>query len=573
MIISKQLQGGSSAPTLELEVSYGNYEIASNRTPISYVFRIKRPSNIESQQTKDYTINIGGNVIEGSTLVGGTGTKTIKSGSLYITHNEDGTKKFNISFSINIAITWSGTYNGIISTSGTMTLPTIPRATTPTLVDSATLGDTITISTPRKVNTFKHNLYLIIGNSEVTIANNVATSYQWTIPKNIATHITTSKRAIGKVVCETYDGNTYIGKASVNLTLIVPTDIVPTINSVVVTDDIGLNGYVEGKSKLDVTINASGIYGSTIKDVTSKLNSVIYKGSQFTTEPLNFHTKKVIKTKVTDSRGYYVEVETDITPMEYNAPKITNFKVQRCDQDGVISDEGTYLKIDYGFAISPLNNQNNKKVSFYYETISSFGTFKEITNKYADSGSFITDDEFSTDISYTLRMSVEDTFTNNKAYRDLPTEKVTLDIRASGRGMALGKIAEEDDLLDIAWNVKFKDDKAWTPLTLTSNFKPYDDDLENTPKYRVRDKIVEIRGAISPTTAHMTSNTRETIATLPVGLRPSDDIYKVCQGSGKNTWLFSVQPNGDITFSRYGTTEFANVPNTAWLVFQITYLI
>lgn len=581
MIISKQLNGGSSAPTLKLEVTPQDYNVEENTTPVKYVFTIERPSQINSNASKTYSISIDDETITGSTIVGGIGTKTIKSGTVKVKHNVDGTKIINISFSINIAITWSDVYNGIVSSSGTMSLPTIPRATEPSVKSSATLNDTVTISTPRKSASFKHKLYAIINGNKSLISDNVDTSYSWKIPLKLANYITETDKAICRISCETYNGDTLIGSKNVSVTLKVPSNIIPPITSINVTEasQISLEGYVEGKSKLNVVINASGVYASVIKTVTSTLNGVIYKELSFITETLDFNTNKNLEVTVTDSRGRTNTASVSITPMAYKAPKILKFNVNRCLQDGTLNDSGTYLKIDYSYEISSLNNQNTKQVEFYYETSNSFATFKTLTSDYASSGSFVTEDTFSLDISYLLRMKVIDKFTDVKAFVNVDTDSVTFDIHSSGQGMALGKVSEEQDLFDVNWLAKFRKrvefyrDTPWINLALDTAWTYYNNDVSNTPKYRVKGDVVEIRGQISPTTAHVTSNTRETIATLPSGVRPSSDIYVICQGSGKATWLFSVQKTGEITLSRYGVSSNDTVPLNAWLPFQVTYIL
>ena len=581
MIISKQLNGGSNAPTLKLEATPQDYNVEENTTPVKYTFTIERPSQINSNASKTYSISIGDETITGSAIVGGVGTKTIQSGTIIVKHNEDGTKIINISFSINIAISWGDVFNGYVSSSGTMSLPPIPRVTEPSVTSSATLNDMVTISTPRKSDSFKHKLYAIINGYKTLIADNVDTSYNWKIPLNLANYITETDKAVCVIKCETYNGDTLIGSKNVSMTLKVPINIIPLIVSVNVTEasQLSLEGYVEGKSKLNVDVNASGVYGSVIKTITSTLNGVIYKGLSFITETLDFNTNKNLDVTVTDSRGRTNTTSVNITPMAYKAPKILKFNVNRCLQDGTLNDSGMYLKIDYSYEISSLNNQNTKQVEFYYETSNSFATFKTLTSDYASSDSFVTENTFSLDTSYLLRMKVIDKFTDVNAFVNIDTDSVTFDIHSSGQGIALGKASEEQDVLDVNWLAKFRKrvefyrDTPWINLTLDSAWTYYNNDVSNTPKYRVKGDVVEIRGQISPVTAHATSNTRETIATLPSGVRPSSDIYILCQGSDKSSWLFSVQKTGEITLSRYGVSSNETVPLNAWLPFQATFLL
>ena len=151
------------------------------------------------------------------------------------------------------------------------------------------------------------------------------------------------------------------------------------------------------------------------------------------------------------------------------------------------------------------------------------------------------------------------------------TSNVIFDVHSSGKGMAFGKPSETENTLDIGWSVKYKTDRGWTPLTITGNFKAFD--TTTTPEFRVRDRTVEIRGVISPLTAHTGSDTLEDITTLPAELAPSKRIDVVCQGDQRATWMLTIQPDGKLQFSKYGKANFVSVPTTARLTFHTTYLI
>ena len=151
------------------------------------------------------------------------------------------------------------------------------------------------------------------------------------------------------------------------------------------------------------------------------------------------------------------------------------------------------------------------------------------------------------------------------------TSNVIFDVHSSGKGMAFGKPSEAENTLDIGWSVKYKTDREWTPLTITGNFKAFD--TTSTPEFRVRDRTVEIRGVISPLTAHTGSDTLEDITALPAELAPSKRIDVVCQGDQRATWMLTIQPDGKLQFSKYGKANFVSVPTTARLAFHTTYLI
>ena len=56
---------------------------------------------------------------------------------------------------------------------------------------------------------------------------------------------------------------------------------------------------------------------------------------------------------------------------------------------------------------------------------------------------------------------------------------------------------------------------GWKKATLTSNFKPYNDNEKYRPTYRKYGKIVEISGVITPSKTLNGSSNGVTIFTLP----------------------------------------------------------
>lgn len=115
-------------------------------------------------------------------------------------------------------------------------------------------------------------------------------------------------------------------------------------------------------------------------------------------------------------------------------------------------------------------------------------------------------------------------------------------------------------------------DTGWQTLTLTSDFHTYEDNSANTPQYRKTGKVVEIVGAIAPT-SNISAGTNKTIATLPEGYRPSKNRYFICQGTIRAIWTLYVYSNGQVIFSRYGKSEYADASTDVWLPFNVTFLV
>lgn len=112
-------------------------------------------------------------------------------------------------------------------------------------------------------------------------------------------------------------------------------------------------------------------------------------------------------------------------------------------------------------------------------------------------------------------------------------------------------------------------DTGWIQMQLTSSFKNYSD--QSKQEYRRIGKKVYLRGVMSPATTIPGSVNEVTITTLPEGFRPTRTEGQLCQGSMKNTWYLTVNPDGAVAFSRYGTTSTAAAEPSAWLPFSFSY--
>lgn len=580
--IQKTLSGGNQAPTLKLTITPQAYNVEANTTPVAYSFEIERPSNVNSSVQKNYSVSIGGQLITGKATIGGSGTKVIKSGTVTIKHNPDGTKMINYSFSMAVEITWSGTYNGTVAASGNLELPAIPRATQPSVnVEEAFIGDTITISMPRASVNYTHNLKLQIGAAVIQIGTGYGVSASYILPASLNNYITESTSYEATIWCETYQGTTHIGSKSCDILLKVPTSIAPSITAVTTTElntAITIGELVQGYSKIAVNVTAAGIYNSVVKLITATMGENQYQGAQFETETLLFSGNKDLVVKAKDSRGRTTTYTKQITVLEYYNPEIETFKVERCDSDGTLNESGEYAKITFKYKIAPLNSKNTKSVKIEYKNGDTYTTLYSDTTNYTQDTSIVTTQTFTTDSSFEFRMTVTDSLNTATANAQMETDKVTFDIHSSGQGMALGKVAETQGLFDVDWDAKFrkdvafKDDTEWTELTLETTWKPYNNVEANKPKYRIVGRVVEIRGAVSPVTAYTSAFSPVVFAQLPDKIKPESDIFMLCAGGNKETWTLVANSNG-LGVAQYGTTSYGTVGTSSRLAFQLMYTI
>lgn len=382
----------------------------------------------------------------------------ITAGWTDISHDSNG----NATFSVNLQVAVYGSEVNCVAYK-TFTLDTIARATVPTVnVTSADFGTNVIISTPRKANGFKHTLKYTFGGVTNTFANNVDTSYTWTIPLDFMNRIPNATSGTLTISCLTYSGSTLVGTKTVSFEATVPTSVVPKVNSVSVTeatpgikDKFGV--FLTDQSTFNVKINAVGAYGSTISSYSTTFVGATYSGSNFTTESVASDGDYKFSVTVKDTRGRTAKYEHTINVVEYLSPRIVSFYAFRCDEYGHEDDEGEYIAIDYGHNISPVNNKNDKSYTLELKSSSGSG-FSTIDsgNVYFHEDSIIL--EANVDNSYTIKLTVSDYFTTVSREIEAPTGFTMVDYHSSGKGIAFGRVAERSGAMEIGFTMYDKYD-------------------------------------------------------------------------------------------------------------------
>ena len=210
-------------------------------------------------------------------------TEAAGYGTCVINHNADGTGSVTLSWNADCSFANS---LKLITGSATVTLPTIPRATTPS-VGSLTMGSAGTITLSPASSSFTHTLRYQVGSASGTIVTKTSnTSVNWTPSRTLANQAPNSTTAVGTLYCDTYSGNTLIGTKSVSITINVPASIVPSATYTLTDSDSNIagqfNAFIQNKTRLNVNVNASGTYGSTIVSVTTTINGTTYTESKQT---------------------------------------------------------------------------------------------------------------------------------------------------------------------------------------------------------------------------------------------------------------------------------------------------
>jgi hypothetical protein len=422
---------------------------------------------INSSATKNGSVSINGNTYSFTfnASLSGNQTKTINERTVTIAHASNGTKSCSFGFSVGIAVTLSGTYYGTISKSGTGTFNTIPRASSFDSVSASSsyLNSTITYKYTPKSSSFYNRLKITVGGSAlktINLGTDSASQQTGTLTlsaSELATVYNKYPKAVSAIltfVLETYSNSEYTTKVGSSgektLKLTFPTSLVPTISSVTVSEAVAgiadkFKGYVQNKSKVKVVTSASGVNGSTISSIKVTVNGVTYTGSTITSGVLTKSGTVSISVKATDSRGRSVTSSKSITVKSYSPPQLNAFTGFRSLSDGTENYEGKALSLKYEYVISVLDNLNDSSYKIEYRTkgASSWTTLYSGTG-YNAYNTVVTNEIFSIDHAYDLRMTVTDYFGSDSKIIDVPTAFTLLDFRHTGKGIAIGKVSEKD---------------------------------------------------------------------------------------------------------------------------------
>lgn len=392
------------------------------------------------------------------------------SGTVTVPHNNDGTK--TVSWSIRMDEV-TGNYSGdtwkygATSTSGSLKLTDIPRATAPTLSKtSADMGTSVTITTTPAVSTFQHILYYQIGSGSWTAIGThlTSTTTTWTIPLNLASKVPNGTSLPLTIWCETYNGDTHIGTKSVSLTATVPSSVVPSISSITVSEsgtDVpsSFGRFVKSKSKLKIVTSASGSYGSTISNYTVEYLGTVYSGSSVTTGVINKSGSTSVKVTVTDSRGRKASRTKLIEVVDYNSPSLWGISVNRAKSDGTIADDGIYANITYAYSISSVNSKNAKSFKIEWSADQrSWKTLLSNTSDYSKDTSVTPSTSFDSDSKFYFRFTISDSFSTASKILTMTETYSLIDWDFSGKGMGFfGKPSKGNNTLEIFGKTEIQD--------------------------------------------------------------------------------------------------------------------
>ena len=444
-------------------------DIDNNVSSVTATLYYKRLNNYTTYGTGSFTLTIGDSTKTETPYIKIKYGEWVEAITLTtdVYHNSDGTISVDITGKGGI----SGTTLSSTDCSDTVALDTVPRASTISSVSNITLGNACAVKWYPMSATFRYKLKFSLGDWSYTtgiIYPKQITLYtydEYTIPLTVANQITDDKKETMTVTLYTYSNSaatTLVGSDSDTFTVTVPNNsstkpaVTLQLNPISALASPFSSLYIQGKSKVKATtLTATGKYGAKIKSYSMTVLGKSYS-SPYESDYLDLPGTITVAVKVTDSRGYYAEIEKEITVIPYNDPKIlpasgnNAIVCARCNSSGTITESGEYLKIiaKRSYSTVSLNGvQNNFCAIRYRYRLEGTRTFSDWTTLLSgkdsdadtvDSGA-IPGVVTSTTDAYVIQVGVIDDIGGADAYQaNIPTDFTTVDIPKAYKGKSIG---------------------------------------------------------------------------------------------------------------------------------------
>ena len=196
----------------------------TNKSSVTAIVYARRTSGSGTYCTVAGSVTINGSSKSISKYRGSddkwtTSWKEVGRYTTEVTHNEDGTKSINISFSISAD---TGGMNGTAKGSGSATLDKINRASKLNAIEDFKLTDTITINITKYITTATDKLQIKLGDTLIREVANITNGYELTFTTTEQTtikNLMTSPQATLIFLLTTISGDTALGTSTQSATV------------------------------------------------------------------------------------------------------------------------------------------------------------------------------------------------------------------------------------------------------------------------------------------------------------------------------------------------------------------
>ena len=336
----------------------------------------------------------------------------------------------------------------------TITLTPIPLGSSVS-APGGVIGDRMTISITKKIPNATHTLRFEFGDKRGTIAENVNTSYDWTIPEDLATKIPDSTSGWGRIYVDTYANGKLIQTqtttftASMSLLMAKPyfrgfalADANEKTRNITQSD----RHFVSVLSKIYARFDSVEVkYGATITkyfmEIVGNNNTISAPNGTFREISVHKDTQFTLRGYVEDSRGLRSEIkETTFTVLNYFSPAL-RFEVTRSGATN------STLTIKRFARVAPLMvngvQKNPMKLTFTTRNVDSDtetidnggagGTWSQISEFNASNANL--GNSYPADTSYIVVGKLEDKFTSVSFQATVTGDRVVMSYDKEGVGI------------------------------------------------------------------------------------------------------------------------------------------
>ena len=367
----------SGVSSLYLIVTYtvGQYDVVANTTPVSMSLSLHHAGLSVGAGTDDCALTIGSQTYKWTgpdIYSSGGGTVSLGSHKCTVAHNADGSWSGKIGASYRLNINYGGTYIGTISGDQTITLPTIPRASTVSATD-ANIGSVSSIYINAKSSAFSHGLLVTFGSLNFYLDGNgnpsssYVTFMQRTVPFRLPDSFYSQipNSATGEVTLTLWthtDKDHYFDPETTTFTATAAAALcAPTVSATCQDTNektVALTGNADAlvryASTASGSLSVAARNSASIKRITVAGREVPLNATSFSIT--NVETNKVTVT-ATDSRGYSTTQTIEKTLVPYVQLTCNILRANRpvpSSNEAQIEIAGQYFAGNFGAADNTL---------------------------------------------------------------------------------------------------------------------------------------------------------------------------------------------------------------------------
>ena len=380
------------------------------------------------------------------------------SGSLVIDHNTDGSK------SINVSMTASVWYGQSSSYSGNWTLDSIPRKAEITDASDFTDVDNPSISFSNPGG-FTMDVWLEpnpIGD-HLCIRTGIPNtgSYTWVLTdaeREALRNKCTGKNCTIRIGLYTYIGGVqYADYRDKIYTMTENAATKPSVSMSITLDNGQLPSkfdglYIQGKSRLSVSLSAQGKYGASIKSYWGTLEGKTYNGSPFTTDVIQGSGTVGIAGYAKDSRDFSGSASRDVSVVAYSKPLVIPIGSEnailcyRSDGNGIRTGSSTSVWVKAKRYYHTVDSKNTCALQWRRKLITEAWNdathlWNDLLPKSVTAGDYsaLLTGVFDKKKAYTVQIrAIDDIGEQDIKTFEIPTEDVALHLGKGGKNVSIG---------------------------------------------------------------------------------------------------------------------------------------